>query len=97
MYFSKVVSSLCHEPVPSVERVGLFDTLGLFHHTSGHSYNQPLKGKGPSNCCFAANNIRASQLASRYRSRNAAHIVWEVIAQYQGTDGLPYVVLRNLI
>jgi hypothetical protein len=32
----------------------------------------------------------------RYRSRNAAHIVWEVIAQYQGTDGLPYVVLRNL-
>jgi hypothetical protein len=32
----------------------------------------------------------------RYRSRSAAHIVWEVIAQYKGTDGLPYVVLRNL-
>jgi hypothetical protein len=32
----------------------------------------------------------------RYRSRNAAHIVWEVIAQYKGFDGLPYVMLRNL-
>ena len=22
--------------------------------------------------------------------------MWEVIAQYEGTDGLPYVMLRNL-
>jgi hypothetical protein len=35
-------------------------------------------------------------IGSRYRSRNAAHIVWEVVAQYEGADGLPYVVLRNL-
>jgi hypothetical protein len=35
-------------------------------------------------------------IGSRYRSRNAAHIVWEVIAQYEAMDGLPYVVLENL-
>jgi len=35
-------------------------------------------------------------IGSRYRSRNAAHIVWAVIAQYRGVDGLPYVVLENL-
>jgi hypothetical protein len=37
-----------------------------------------------------------TSIGARYRSRHAAHIVWEVIAQYEGTDGLPYVVLRNL-
>jgi hypothetical protein len=36
------------------------------------------------------------QIGTRYRSRNAAHIVWEVIAQYEGVDGLPYVMLENL-
>jgi hypothetical protein len=35
-------------------------------------------------------------IGNRYRSRNAAHIVWEVITQYDGVDGLPYVVLENL-
>jgi hypothetical protein len=38
----------------------------------------------------------SNSLGSRYRSRSAAHIVWEVIAQYKGFDGLPYVTLRNL-
>ena len=35
-------------------------------------------------------------IGTRYRSRNAAHIVWEVIAQYEGVDRQPYVVLENL-
>ena len=35
-------------------------------------------------------------IGTRYRSRNAAHIVWEVIAQYEGADRQPYVVLENL-
>jgi hypothetical protein len=35
-------------------------------------------------------------IGARYRSRNAAHIMWEVVAQYEGVDGLPYVVLENL-
>jgi hypothetical protein len=38
----------------------------------------------------------AISIDSRYRSRNAAHIVWEVVAQYEAMDGLPYVVLENL-
>jgi hypothetical protein len=41
-------------------------------------------------------NSYTCSFQSRYRSRNAAHIVWEVIAQYEGIDGLPYGVLRNL-
>ena len=35
-------------------------------------------------------------IGTRYRSRNAAHIVWEVIAEYEGADRQPYVVLENL-
>jgi hypothetical protein len=38
---------------------------GMCHaHTSGHRYDLiPLKSKGRSYCCFAANDIRAFQLA----------------------------------
>jgi hypothetical protein len=101
IYFSKSVSSvsLRHEPAPSVERAGLFGSaLGLFHvHTSGHRYNlTPLKGKGAVLLLFRGKQHSGSSIGSRYRSRSAAHIVWEVIAQYQGNDGLPYVMLRNL-
>jgi hypothetical protein len=35
-------------------------------------------------------------IGTRYRRRDAPYIVWEVIAQYAGVDGLRYIVLRNL-
>ena len=39
---------------------------------------------------------RPLQLGSRYRSREAAHIAWEVSRQYTGVDGRTYVVMTNL-
>lgn len=36
------------------------------------------------------------RLGSQYRSRDAAHIVWEVSGQYTGVDGPSYVVMTNL-
>jgi hypothetical protein len=58
--------------------------------------NQHLKGKGGFLLLFRGKQHSDISIGSRYRSRNAAHIVWEVIAQYRGVDGLPYVVLENL-
>ena len=41
---------------------------------------------------------RQSELSvgTEYRSREAPHISWQIIAQYEGADGLLYAVLRNL-
>ena len=41
---------------------------------------------------------RQSELSvgTEYRSREAPHIAWQIIAQYEGADGLLYAVLRNL-
>jgi hypothetical protein len=45
---------------------------------------------------FRGKQNSSVSIGNRYRSRNAAHIVWEVIAQYEGRDRQPYVVLENL-
>jgi hypothetical protein len=37
-----------------------------------------------------------SEVGTRYRRRDVPYIVWEVVSQYAGVDGLPYVVLRNV-
>ena len=37
-----------------------------------------------------------SEVGTRYRRRDVPYIVWEVVSQYAGADGLPYVVLRNV-
>jgi len=41
---------------------------------------------------------RQSKLSggTEYRSREAPHIAWQIIAQYKGAGGLVYAVLRNL-
>jgi len=41
---------------------------------------------------------RQSELSvgTEYRSREAPHIAWQIIAQYKGAGGLVYAVLRNL-
>ena len=35
-------------------------------------------------------------IGTEYRSREAPHISWQIISQYEGADGLLYAVLRNL-
>ena len=37
-----------------------------------------------------------SEVGTRYRRRDVPYIVWEVVSQYAGVDGLPHVVLRNV-
>ena len=56
----------------------------------------PLKSKGAFLLRFRGKRHSGISIGSRYRSRSAAHIVWEVIAQYEGADRQPYVVLENL-
>jgi hypothetical protein len=90
--------SLRHKPAPSVERVGLFDLpLGLFHSHAGLviAIIDPSTVEGVW-LVFRGRRYSGASIGTRYRSRNAAHIVWEVIAQYRAVDGLPYVVLENL-
>jgi hypothetical protein len=43
-----------------------------------------------------ARSRKSARLGSRYRSRDAPHIMWEVSGQYTGIDGRSYVVLTNL-
>jgi hypothetical protein len=35
-------------------------------------------------------------IGTRFFRHDAPYIVWEVVAQYAGVDGLPHIVLRNL-
>lgn len=43
-----------------------------------------------------ARSQKPSGVGTRYRRRDVPYIVWEVIAQYEGVDGLLHIVLRNL-
>src|SRR5262249_30496034 len=43
-----------------------------------------------------ARSQMSPSLGTRYQRRDAGHVVWEVSAQYAGSDGLQYVILRNL-
>ena len=35
-------------------------------------------------------------IGTRFFRRDAPYIVWEVVTQYAGVDGLSHIVLRNL-
>jgi hypothetical protein len=35
-------------------------------------------------------------VGTRFFQRDAPYIVWEVVTQYAGVDGLPHIVLRNV-
>jgi hypothetical protein len=74
----------------------VMSSVSLCHHTSGRYHIRSFHDKGLLQLLFRRKQNSRISIGSRYRSRNAAHIVWEVMAQYEGTDGLPYVMLRNL-
>jgi hypothetical protein len=43
-----------------------------------------------------AGSLNPPDVGTRYRHRDVPYIVWEVVSQYAGVDGLPHVVLRNV-
>jgi len=43
-----------------------------------------------------ARSQNSPDVGTRYRHRDVPYIVWEIVSQYAGVDGLPHVVLRNV-